>query len=135
MSCCKRNLSGLKAADFKKSIKGKKVALYTLKNNKGCEVSVSVGNHDTEDGTAIIGYGNFAAFVVFKNVKSGFFTFYALFKIGSFKPRQISFTATHIFNFIAFGYCLCGKQTTKDRGWPLFLLRKSPVFATLLQIK
>ena len=34
-------MSGLKAADFKKSIKGKKVALYTLKNNKGCEVAIT----------------------------------------------------------------------------------------------
>ena len=41
MSCCKRNASGLKAADFKKSIKGKKVALYTLKNNKGNEVAIT----------------------------------------------------------------------------------------------
>ncbi|MBE6303015.1 MAG: galactose mutarotase [Bacteroidales bacterium] len=41
MSCCKRNLSGLKAADFKKSIKGKKTALYVLKNNKGCEVAIT----------------------------------------------------------------------------------------------
>ena len=41
MSCCKRNLSGLKAADFKKSIKGKKTALYILKNNKGCEVAIT----------------------------------------------------------------------------------------------
>lgn len=41
MSCCKRNLSGLKAADFTKSIKGKKTALYILKNNKGCEVAIT----------------------------------------------------------------------------------------------
>lgn len=41
MSCCRKNLSGLKAADFKKSIKGKKTALYTLKNNKGCEVAIT----------------------------------------------------------------------------------------------
>ena len=41
MSCCKRNLSGLKAADFKKSIKGKKTALFILKNDKGNEVAIT----------------------------------------------------------------------------------------------
>jgi hypothetical protein len=72
-------------------------------------IAITVGYHDTKDCASVVGDGDFTTFVVLENVKSGFFTFYALFEIGGFEPRKVSFAATHIFNFIAFGYCLCGR--------------------------